>query len=180
MGTTRFFCQAADQFTGPMAYLGSRQFIFYNDQTSGMIEVQLGLAEWIIQLFLRGVNTGTYHFTDDFCKPILMSELHSIWNGSNAPIFTQILPDVAGRLAWLALESQTQTKSRARNATEWEAWITSRKEEKLTGLVQIASEFFDGFVYLRKGKWLIREHFFHGPGFPDRFAFLPVRTGYTL
>jgi len=177
MNNTRFFRQAvADQFTGSLAYLESQQSLFHRDQTSGMIEIQIDQVESVILLYARGNSAGTYHLTGDACKPILMSELHSIWNSSNASITSLVLPDVAGRLVWLRLESQLQSRSQVRNAAEWEAWTNDRKAEMLTGLVQIASEFFDGFVYLQNGEVVKAESIFSTErGFQPNLPFFQVK-----
>lgn len=161
MNITRFFRQAsANQFTGSMAYLESQQSLFHSDQTSGMIEIQLDQVESVILLYARGNNAGTYHLTGDACKPILLSELQTIWNSSDASITSLVLPDVAGRLVWLRLESRLLSRSQVRNAAEWEAWINQRKAEMQSGLIQIASEFFDGFVYLQAGEEVKSESIF--------------------
>ena len=161
MNTTLFFRQAsADQFTGSIAYLESRQSIFKHDQTSGMIEIQIGQAESAILLFARGNSAGMYHLTEAACEPILLSELRAILNSSNAPITSLVLPDMAGRLVWLRLESQLQSRSLVRNAAEWEAWIKDRKADLQNGLVQISSDFFDGFAYLMAGELVRSESFF--------------------
>ena len=161
MNTTRFFRQAvADQFTGSLAYLESQQSLLHRDQTSRMIEVQINSAESVILLYARGNRAGIYHLTATTCRSILSSELHSIWNSSNASITSLVLPDLAGRLVWLRLESELQNRSQVRNAAEWEAWISDRKAIMQTGLVQIASEFFDGFVYLQAGEAIKSESIF--------------------
>jgi hypothetical protein len=141
-----------------------------------MIEIQIDQVESVILLYARGNSAGTYHLTGDACKPILMSELHSIWNSSNASITSLVLPDVAGRLVWLRLESQLQSRSQVRNAAEWEAWTNDRKAEMLTGLVQIASEFFDGFVYLQNGEVVKAESIFSTErGFQPNLPFFQVK-----
>lgn len=177
MNSSHFFRQAtADQFIGSMAYLDSQQSLFHHDQNSGMIEVQINQAEWVILLFARGISTGIYRLTDESCKPILMSELHAILNNSSAPICTQILPDVAGRLIWLALESQLQKRSQIRNLAEWESLMDDLKTEKLTGLVQVSSEFFDGFVFLQGGKLAKSESIFSSDeGFQPILPFFRYR-----
>ncbi len=153
MDSTLFFRQASlNQFTGSIAYLESQQALFHSDQTSGMIKIQVNPAECIILLFARGGNAGTYLLSQLDCKPILLSEIHTILTGSDASFTTLILPDVAGRLIWLRLESQLQSQSQVRNAAEWEDWINVHKSEMQNGLVQIASEYFDGFVYLQAGE----------------------------
>ena len=78
INTTHFFRQAAaDQFTGSMAYLDLQQSLFQRDQTSGMIEIQIGKADWFMMLFARGASTGTYYLSNGFCQPISMGELHA-------------------------------------------------------------------------------------------------------
>jgi len=161
MNTTRFFRQAAaNQFTGSMAYLESQQSIFHSDQASGMIEIQIDQAESVILLYAGGNSAGTYHLTGDTCIPVLISDLHTIWNSSNASITSLVLPDVAGRMVWLRLESRVQSRSQVRNIAEWEAWINDRKAEKQNGLVQLASKFFDGFVYFQAGEVVKSESIF--------------------
>jgi hypothetical protein len=161
MDSTRFFRQAsADQFTGSMAYLDSQQAFFHSDQTSGMIKIQRNPEECIILLYARGNRAGTYHLSGATCQPILFSEIHAIWAGSDASFATLVLPDVAGRLVWLRLESQLQSQSQVRNADEWDAWINARKAEMQNGLVQVASEYFDGLVYLQAGEIVKSESIF--------------------
>jgi hypothetical protein len=161
MDTPLFFRQAAnDQFTGSIAYLDSQQSIFHFDQTSGMIEIKLAAAEWAILLFARGISTGTYHLKDNSSKPISINELHTLLGSSNVHVCTQTLPDIAGRAVWLALQSQVQSKNQIQNIAGWDAWLNKCKVEKVTGLVQIASEFFDGFVYLQEGELIKTESIF--------------------
>ncbi len=161
MDTTHFFRQvSADQFTGSMAYLESQQTLFHSDQTSGMIKIQINQGECIILLYARGNTAGTYHLSGATCQPILLSEIHSFWTDSNASFTTLVLPDVAGRLIWLRLESQMQSQSQVRNMVEWDAWTNARKAEAQNGLVQIASEYFDGLVYLQAGEIVKSESIF--------------------
>jgi hypothetical protein len=161
MNSTRFFRQAAsDQFIGSMAYLESQQSLFHRDQTSGMIEIQIDQVESVILLYARGNAAGTYHLTGEACKPILLSELRAIWTSSSASITSLILPDVAGRLVWLRLESGLQSRAHVRNIAEWQAWIDQRKAELQSGLVQLTSDTFDGFVYLQNGEVIKSESIF--------------------
>lgn len=148
-----FFRQAdADQFTGSMAYLDSQQSLFQRDQTSGLIEVQIDLVEGFILLFARGASTGTYHLTPGSCKAVTTGEIHSVYSNANASIFSLVLPDVAGRLAWLALESRLHATRTLHNEAEWLDWLEKRRAEKWTGLVQLASDAFDGLAYLQAGE----------------------------
>ena len=161
MNTTHFFRQVtADQFTGSMAYLESQQSLFHRDQTSGMIEIQIGQAESAILVFARGNSAGIYDLTESACEPILFSELRARLNSSNTPITSLVLPDVAGRLVWLRLESQLQNRSLVRNAAGWEAWIQEHQASLQNGLVEIACDFFDGFVYFLDGEMVRSESIF--------------------
>ena len=158
---TRFFRQAeVEQYTGSLAYIESQQSFFQHDQASGMIEVRMDPAKCYILLFARGASAGIYHLTQDICKPDLMGELHASFNNSPASIFSMTVPDVAGRLVWLAVESRVHSKSQISNVTEWDSWFEQQKTEKRTGLVQIASESFDGFVYFQEGEVILSESIF--------------------
>jgi hypothetical protein len=180
MDSAQFFRQAsAGQFTGSMDYLDSQQAHFHRDQTSGMIKIQLNPAECIILLYARGNSAGTYHLSGATFQPIFLSEIHTFWTGSDAPFTTLVLPDVAGRLIWLRLESHLQSQSQVRNAVEWEAWINSWKAEMQNGLVQIASEHFDGLVYIQAGEIVKSESIFSTErGFQSNLPFSQFKQAF--
>jgi hypothetical protein len=147
-----FFRQAPDsKFTGSPAFLDAQESTFRNDQASGLIEVQVSSREHVYELFTGGLLAGTYRVGPEAQQRIPFSETRRGWETPEVPIRSVILPDTAGRVAWLALESRLAGIREVQGAEGWNEFIATCKTGHVSGLAEITSEHYDGFMFFRNG-----------------------------
>lgn len=80
------------------------------------------------------------------------------------------LPDAAGRMAWLALESQAKNKYSIGSEGAWKKQLDQWKQERWYGLVEITSKTLHGFALFWKGEIQRSEIIFSTPqGFVTDF-----------
>lgn len=160
---SRFFRHFGNiELEGSPAFLEIQQAYLHENKVSGLIEIQVDTARQIILLFAQGVHAGIYLLEDDNSKPIHLTDLATVWNGAQTPIRTMELPHTAGRMVWLALESQTGQRLEIFENEEWEHLSKRWKAERFSGLIEVASETQQGFFYIMDGEALNSEVVFYG------------------
>ena len=148
----RFFRQALDdQFTGSLAYLDSQRSLFRNDRASGLFEIQATASELVILLFAGGDEAKAYRLGPESCAQISPAKIGTDWVKKEVPIRTVNLPSQASRAIWLALESQPKTRQEIRGIGEWNKLLEACLAERMTGLIEVASDSCDGFILLYEG-----------------------------
>ncbi len=154
----RFFPQNARiSRSGGFAEMESR---IREEHASGLIEVQLNTGRRAYLLFGSGAVAGAYIVEDSSSKPISVAELTASAGWEEFPHITFHLPDMASRMAWLSLESQTQNEFKIGNAEEWGKQMRQWKAERWNGLIEIGSRDFNGFLILWRGEVLNSESIF--------------------
>ena len=100
-----FFSQIEDVSLEPQV---SAEVYFRGANATGLIEKHLDAEQIAFLFFVNGEPRATYLIRDGQCKPISLTEFSAL-NEENTCVTN--LPDVAGRLTLLALESQAGNRS---------------------------------------------------------------------
>lgn len=124
---------------------------FRRANATGLIEKQFSADQAAILLFVGGTPSMAYMLENGQSKSILLAEFSSL-NNEIKHVRAIKLPDVAGRLALLALESQTKHNYSIPGADAWSKQIDQWKQEQWDGLVEITSKKLHGFVLFRQGE----------------------------
>ncbi len=138
---------------------GSPEFLIHQQtrlrdkKACGFIELELSEARQAILLYAHGSLAGAYLVENGESRPIHLANLDGIWNGSPISIRVASVSDLAGRVAWLALESSSRDKLQVQNEADLEREI-QQSAEYFLGLIELASEEGHGFAVIRKGEYL--------------------------
>jgi hypothetical protein len=124
---------------------------FRNDQASGLIEIQVSAREQIFELFTGGLLASAYRVGPEAQQRIPVAEARRGWETPEVPIRSVVLPDTAGRVVWLALESRLAGLREVRGAQGWTEFLETYKAGQVSGLAEITSEHFDGFMFFKNG-----------------------------
>lgn len=164
---SRFFSHlGTTEPEGSSAFLDVQQAYLRENKASGLIEIQVNTARQLILLFAQGLHAGIYLLEDDNSESIHMADLASVWSGTHIPIRTLEFPHTAGRMVWLALESQLSQRLKIAGNEEWDRLSKHWKTERFSGLIEAASETEQGFFYIMDGDTLNSETvFYSGQGF---------------
>lgn len=170
---SRFFRHLGNiDLEGSPAFLYAQQAYLRDNKASGLIEIQVNTAKQVILLFAQGIHAGIYLLEDDNSKPIHLTDLITVWDGIQTPIRTLELPHTAGRMVWLALESQTGQRLGLLGNEEWDQLSKRWKAERFSGLIEVASETEQGFFYIMDGNVLNSEViFYRGQGFETNYSY---------
>ncbi|MBM3151814.1 MAG: hypothetical protein FJZ96_06365 [Chloroflexi bacterium] len=142
----------ANQFIGSYAYLDSQRTLLSIDQQTGLIEAQVDQDQKIVILLASGLTAGVYRITGEDVSSMINAEVPETMGGRDVPIRSLSMPDQAGRMLWLAFESKAASHYQIRDKTEWGGWLRHVGEEKLSGLVQVVADDWDGFIHMRQGE----------------------------
>jgi len=127
----------------------SAEVYFRGENASGLIEKRIDAERGAVIILVGGEPGVAYLFEDDRYKPITLAELSSFGDDRVRRI---ILPDVAGRLLLLALESQVGRVFSNMDGEAWKWQVAQWKQDQWSGLVEIKSEKLHGFVFFWRGE----------------------------
>jgi hypothetical protein len=148
---SRFFPQLGKtELEGTSAFLDAQQIHLRENKVCGFIEIQVNQAAQVIFLFAPGSLAGVYLLEDCNSKPIQVMSLSTVWDGRQTPIRTVELPQIAGRMLWLALESPVNS-SVDLGGGEWEKQLVSWKSESFSGVVEVDSKSAQQIFYVQEG-----------------------------
>ncbi len=155
------FRQAVDsQLTGSPAYLDSLRHLYEDDQTSGLIEVQLGEQRQLTLVYAQGLLLGAYQLLPDQVTCLPDDAISQEWGKGDAPIRTCYLPPHAVRAAWLAVESYPAKKVETVEAHQLADSLMAYSLLRRTGLIYLTSMAADGFMFLWNGNSVSAEAVF--------------------
>ena len=137
---------------GTADLLALYQLRLHEKKATALLEVNQDGTRRLIMLYAHGTLAGTYRDEADACQPVSAAEATSIWNDGTKPLRTVVLPDMAGRLAWLACESTRRASVRGSDLTVWNQQLHAWKQEGANGLVEITSDAAHGFFHLQRGE----------------------------
>ena len=100
-----FFSPALDnRLTGSATYLETLQTLFAQDESSGLIEINVDQQRQVMMLLNNGRMVAAYLVDGDQASPFGVANLARMWSGATSPIRYLQLPPQAVRAAWQALE----------------------------------------------------------------------------
>ncbi len=149
----QFFRKSIDQrqFVGSRDLLNSERSHFSQNQVSGVFEIQARSDELEVLVLGDGEETGAYRLYSNSHKKIPPAEIGNDWEKPEVLIRSVALPDQASRALWQALEFQSSSREVVQGLAGWKDFLERSYTGGLTGMVGIASELGDGFVYLQEG-----------------------------
>jgi hypothetical protein len=124
---------------------------FRGANVTGLIEKQFNADRAAVLLYVSGTPSMAYVLENGQSKPILLAEFSSL-NDDLKQVRAIKLPDVAGRLALLALESQTKHNYSIASAEAWGKQIDHWRQDQWNGLVEITSKKMHGFALFWQGE----------------------------
>lgn len=136
---------------------------YFSDQkASGLIEKPIDATRTAILVLGGGLPCTAYTLENGISNAISLTEFSSLNNGVGS--FRAIkLPDVAGRLTWLALESQKKDNFSIDNDDDWKKQLDQWKQDRFCGLVEIISTTVHGFAFFWQGEIQKSEIIFSTP-----------------
>ncbi len=162
-----FFFQVEDI---PLANVpGSAEVYFRGENSTGLVEKQIGVDRVAVWFFISGEPGMAYLLDGSLGKSISLTEFSSLTDGVSRMRVIKV-PDVAGRLARLALESQIENKFVIIDDQTWEKQVSKWKQEQWNGLVEIRSKTLHGFTLFWQGEPQKSDLIFSTPqGFVNNF-----------
>jgi len=171
--SSRFFSHLGKiELEGSSAFLDAQQACLRDNKACGLIEIQMNTAKQVILLYAQGIHAGIYLLEDGNSKSIHLTDLATVWDGMRTPIRALELPHTAGRMIWLALESQISQRLEISENEEWDRLSKRLKAERFSGLIEVVSETEQGFFYIMDGDVLNSEAIFYsGQGFETNYPY---------
>lgn len=151
--------------------LSTAEGYFYDHRANGLIEKHY-LNRTAVLLIISGIPGMAYAIEGGESKSILLSEF-SLTEGETSQIRVVDLPDIAGRLTWLSLESHAKDRFSLTGNDLWQKQLAQWNQDRWNGLVEITAEKLHGFVFFWHGEIQPSEIIFSTPqGFITDFPAL--------
>jgi hypothetical protein len=129
----------------------SAEIYFRGANATGLIEKQFNADRSAVLLFIGGEPGMAYLLENGQSKSISLAEFLSLNSGVTHTHAIK-LPDVAGRLMLLALESQIKNKFVIADGEAWVKQVDQWKQNQWDGLVEITSKNMQGFALFWQGE----------------------------
>ena len=155
-----FFSQA-DQIPASDSLLIAESYLSAQN-SSGLIEKQFNADRTCILLFVNGLPGMAYALENDESRPIPLTEFSSL-KDEISPTRIIMLPDVAGRLTWLALESHVKNEYSVDGEDAWRKQLDQWKQGRWSGLIEITTKTLHGFALFWQGEIQKSEIIFSTP-----------------
>ena len=150
----------------------SAEIYFRGANATGLIEKQVNAARSAVLLFVSGEPSMAYMLENGQSTSISLADFLSL-NDDASHARAIKLPDVAGRLVLLALESQVKDKFAITNDEAWTKQLNQWRQNKWNGLVEITSGNLHGFTLFWQGEPQKSDLIFSTPqGFVSSFPTL--------
>lgn len=149
-----FFDQATS-FTG--GFPSDPEIEFLGQNVSGLIEKQTDKGDHFILLMAGGSPVSAYALEASGAKNIPVSDFSSIAYSDQQKLHPVKLPDTAGRLVWLALESRPKGKFSVASNNDWQNKIKEWTDSRWTGLVEVKAGAYQGFAFFWQGEALMAD-----------------------
>ena len=160
--SSRFFRQLGKtELEGSSTFLDAQQVYLRENKICGFIEIQLSKTMQVVLLFAPEGLAGAYLLDEDNSKPLQMMNLSTVWDGKPKPIRTVELPQIAGRMTWLALESQISGRMEIAGKQDFEKQLNIWKSDQFSGTIETVSEKTQGVFYIHEGNATDSESFFY-------------------
>lgn len=144
------FFSHAKEFPENISQIAAESY-FREQRASGLIEKQIDTGKTAILLFANGAPNTAYVLENGHGKSLSLAEFSSA-NGDSIYMRAIQLPDVAGRLTLLALESQVMEKFTITDPAAWAKQTAQWGAERWSGLVEAVSDQAHGFALFWQGE----------------------------
>lgn len=163
----RFFPQVEDVSLDPHV---SAEIYFRGEGATGLFEKHFDGEKSAVLLFANGEPLNAFLLESGQGKLVSLAEF-SEFHGEYIRIVP--IPSVAGRLVFLALESQMETNFQVSDSRSWETQSNSWRQGGWSGLVEIKSANLHGFALFWQGEMQRNDLAFSTPdGFVYEFPSL--------
>jgi hypothetical protein len=150
----------------------SAEVYFRGANATGLIEKHFDNDQSAVLLFINGEPGMAYLLENGHSRSISLAEFSTLNNGIGHARAIK-LPDVAGRLMLLALESQGKNKFVITDDEAWAKQINQWKQDQWNGLVEITSRNLHGLILFWRGEPQKSDLIFSTPrGFVSDFPVL--------
>jgi len=122
---------------------------FRGENATGLIEKHEESGKSAVLFFINGEPGTAYLLEDGGGRSMSLAEFSAL--GDSHPCAIN-LPDVAGRLLMLALESQVENKFSVANEEAWRGCLDQWKQSRWSGLVEVKSKSYHGFSFFWQGE----------------------------
>jgi len=148
----------------------SAEVYFRGANATGLIEKQFDVDHAAVLIFVNGEPGMAYLLENGQGRSMSLAEFSSLTDENLRAIN---LPDVAGRLMLLALESQAENKFSIENDEARKKQVSRWKQDRWNGLVEIKSKNLHGFSFFWQGEPQKSDLIFSTPqGFVSDFPLL--------
>jgi len=131
---------------------------FRDEKISGLIEKRTG-GQGAVMLFAGGSPAGAYTLAENSSQPISFAEFSIL---PAADYRALRLPNRALRLLWISLESKVQNVTTLQLEEVWKGQAKAWRDSKWSGLVEVRSEAYHGFLQFWDGSIESSDVFFSG------------------
>jgi hypothetical protein len=131
--------------------------------SAGLIEKQLDAERVAVLLFMGGAPGMAFMLEDGQSRSISLAEFSSIPQDAVKQVRAIKMPDVAGRLALLAFESEAKPALTITDAAVWKRQIDQWRAEQCNALIEIKSEKLHGFALFWRGEFQKADTIFSTP-----------------
>jgi len=142
--------------------LGSAEVYFRDENATGLIEKHFNADQTAVLLFISGEPGMAHLLKDGQSNSISIAEFLSL-NDRVSHTRAINLPDVAGRLTLLALQSQMENKFVVTDDQAWEKQVNQWKQDHWNGLIEIKSKNLHGFTLFWQGEFQKSDSIFSTP-----------------
>lgn len=131
---------------------------------TGMIEKDFQTGGYAVMLFAGGVPASAFFQKDGIIQSLSHSEFSALSTNEACKVRIIDMPDLAGRLILLALESKRVFQSAIRDIDDWRNHGERWKQEGWTGLIEIKSAELYGMTLVWRGRLQNDDAIFSTPG----------------
>lgn len=156
-----FFDQAQNSVTGDSPI--GPEMEFQGQNATGLVEKRTDEGGHFILLLASGAPVGAYRLEAAGAKSIPISEFISFALPEQERLHAVKLPDAAGRMVWLALESRPTGKISLAGKDAWQGKLAEWEAGRWSGLAEIKADAYHGFVFFWQGETLGTEAALHTP-----------------
>lgn len=136
---------------------------FQGQNITGLIEKRTNEGGHFILLLASGSPVGAYRLEAAGAKSIPVSEFISFALPEQKRVHAVKVPDAAGRMVWLALESKPTGKISLAGKDAWQDKLADWKASRWSGLVETRAGDYHGFAFFWQGETLGTEVALHTP-----------------
>jgi hypothetical protein len=124
---------------------------FRTASMTGLEEKEFSSERRSIRIFVNGAPFTAYMMENGGVTSIPLADFSTL-DHESSQVRAIELPHVAGRLAWLALESQPEPHFSIQNENDWTAKVNQWKHDSWNGLVEITAKDMQGFALFWQGE----------------------------